>query len=274
MIYDERSTSSPSAHSSARHTVAFDDAESVIPSKINRTRTGCRTSRSRKVKCSEEKPVCAQCQRANRTCEWSAIQDKRRSITRRANATACNACRAKKLRCVGSVETSCEKCSTSGIVCVRQRDSRASSALSPLQGQLAAETTARCANSSTALSHGTPYLEANSHMEDSEVIEEQTSLLDSPSTNATASPAARALHESNRSGDLPEGEELKALVDLYFTSVHHFGYFAFVHELHFKRLLRNGRAPRELTLMMIANAMRFAEKVTPENLAKDDSWAD
>ncbi|EMC94665.1 hypothetical protein BAUCODRAFT_124270 [Baudoinia panamericana UAMH 10762] len=33
-----------------------------------RSRTGCLTCRQRKLKCSEEKPVCAQCIKANRTC--------------------------------------------------------------------------------------------------------------------------------------------------------------------------------------------------------------
>lgn len=35
-----------------------------------------------------------------------------------------------------------------------------------------------------------------------------------------------------------------------------FGFLTFVHEYHFKRLLTKGTAPRELTLMMIASAMR------------------
>lgn len=35
-----------------------------------------------------------------------------------------------------------------------------------------------------------------------------------------------------------------------------FGFLTFVHEYHFNRLLAKGTAPRELTLMMIASAMR------------------
>lgn len=75
-------------------------------------------------------------------------------------------------------------------------------------------------------------------------------------------------------GHLPTGEELKGLVHLYFSSVHRtypplyfranlkrlttqdFGFFAFIHQLHFNRLLAEGKAPRELTLMMIASASR------------------
>ncbi|KAH8891222.1 hypothetical protein GQ53DRAFT_823854 [Thozetella sp. PMI_491] len=53
-----------------------------------------------------------------------------------------------------------------------------------------------------------------------------------------------------------------------------FGFFAFINQAHFARLLSKGKAPRELTLIMIASAMRFAGKITPENLARADSWAD
>lgn len=76
-------------------------------------------------------------------------------------------------------------------------------------------------------------------------------------------------------GQMPQGKELKDLVQLYFSSVHRksllfqsycrietdivfleFGFLTFVHEYHFNRLLAKGTAPRELTLMMIASAMR------------------
>ncbi|KAI8714925.1 Fungal-trans domain-containing protein [Fusarium sp. LHS14.1] len=75
-------------------------------------------------------------------------------------------------------------------------------------------------------------------------------------------------------GELPTGKELQDLVQLYFSSVHQFGYFEFIHQLHFKRLLAKGNAPRELTLLMIASAMRFAGEASIENLAKADAWAD
>ncbi|KAM0420348.1 hypothetical protein ACHAPT_011890 [Fusarium lateritium] len=80
--------------------------------------------------------------------------------------------------------------------------------------------------------------------------------------------------ESTAIGELPTGKELQDLVQLYFSSVHQFGYFEFIHQLHFKRLLAKGNAPRELTLLMIANAMRFAGEISVENLARADAWAD
>ncbi|KIW92796.1 uncharacterized protein Z519_06645 [Cladophialophora bantiana CBS 173.52] len=86
-------------------------------------------------------------------------------------------------------------------------------------------------------------------------------------------PASNVLSDSVPRGQLPTGTELEDLVRLYFSSVHHFGFFAFIHQFHFNRLLAKGKAPRELTLMMIASAMRFAAKPTPENLARADAWA-
>jgi hypothetical protein len=37
-----------------------------------RSRTGCWTCRTRKVKCGEERPACAQCTRLGHTCDYSA----------------------------------------------------------------------------------------------------------------------------------------------------------------------------------------------------------
>ncbi|KAJ5692592.1 hypothetical protein N7462_002015 [Penicillium macrosclerotiorum] len=77
---------------------------------------------------------------------------------------------------------------------------------------------------------------------------------------------------------LPSKSELEKLIQLYFSSVHRwsedFGFLTFIHPLHFHRLLADGKAPRELTLIMIANAMRFAGEISSENLAKADAWAD
>jgi hypothetical protein len=74
-------------------------------------------------------------------------------------------------------------------------------------------------------------------------------------------------------GQLPVGKELEDLVEVYFSSVHReyipksftrfdsnqisdFGFLAFIHPYHFKRLLAKGEVPHELTLMMIASATR------------------
>ncbi|KAK3301893.1 uncharacterized protein B0T15DRAFT_325940 [Chaetomium strumarium] len=89
---------------------------------IHRARTGCRTCRTRKVKCDERKPSCGQCRKGGRSCEWLAPSDLKRSVSsKRPNATACDVCRAKKLKCVGSIRDVCEKCRTLDVSCVRSQ---------------------------------------------------------------------------------------------------------------------------------------------------------
>ncbi|CAK7204036.1 hypothetical protein SEUCBS139899_006787 [Sporothrix eucalyptigena] len=53
-----------------------------------------------------------------------------------------------------------------------------------------------------------------------------------------------------------------------------FGFYTFVHRPHLDHLRSQGKAPRNLLLMMIASATRFAAPATPENLARADAWAD
>ncbi|KAL4790588.1 alkaline-phosphatase-like protein [Aspergillus venezuelensis] len=90
---------------------------------------------------------------------------------------------------------------------------------------------------------------------------------------ASPLPAPVTAHTTQQA-QLPETKELDDLIQLYFASVHHFGFFAFIHPLHFQRLLDDGKAPRELTLMMIASALRFASPLTSKSLARADAWAD
>ncbi|KAL3492064.1 hypothetical protein BJX62DRAFT_236497 [Aspergillus germanicus] len=99
-----------------------------------------------------------------------------------------------------------------------------------------------------------------------------------PSYRGLAEDSSLSLGETSSnhmaSGQLPVEKELEGLVQLYFSSVHHFGFLAFIHPYHFKRLLAKREASRELTLMMIASATRFAAPVTPGNIARADAWAD
>lgn len=53
-----------------------------------------------------------------------------------------------------------------------------------------------------------------------------------------------------------------------------FGFLSFIHQLRFKRLLAAGKAPRDLTMAMLANTLRFACDPTPENLARSDQLID
>ncbi|KAL3476664.1 hypothetical protein BJX99DRAFT_258211 [Aspergillus californicus] len=148
-----------------------------------------------------------------------------------------------RLKCIGDVGDACRKCKALDIECVRRRDTGSQAP------SLSSDSTAAHAPS---FEETHPFSPRNA-----------VSL-----TNDRIS--SRPLHL----GDLPDSPELDNLIHLYFSSVHHFGFFAFIHPLHFHRLLAEGNAPSELTLMMIASAMRFAAPVSPENLARADAWAD
>ncbi|CEJ57337.1 Putative Transcriptional regulatory protein moc3 [Penicillium brasilianum] len=207
---------------------------------FRRTQTGCRTCRSRRVKCDERKPVCSQCCKGNRDCRWQGPNQKRVRLPRRPNSTACILCREKKLKCIGDANNACETCTSMGVACVRS--SSRTKHTSILQDAIASPA------GRTSI--------------------EKLSLLH---ISADQSPG---LKDAAPLGHLPTRGELEELIHLYFASVHHFGFVAFIHQLHFNRLLAEGKAPRELTLMMIASATRFARDPSPENLAKADAWAD
>ncbi|CAK7236122.1 hypothetical protein SEUCBS140593_009511 [Sporothrix eucalyptigena] len=196
---------------------------------IHRARTGCLTCRVRKIKCDEQKPVCRHCNRATRACAWPPLDAPRlpQHRPRRANDTACVACREKKkLKCVGELNTICTRCVRLGLACQRQL-------------LLHEEPRPASSNSSTI----------------------------SPAGTTPGAPTG-ALSE------LPDDDELEGLLTLYFSSVNSFGFYTFVHRPHLDHLRSQGKAPRNLLLMMIASATRFAAPATPENLARADAWAD
>ncbi|CAK7234114.1 hypothetical protein SCUCBS95973_008825 [Sporothrix curviconia] len=90
---------------------------------IHRSRTGCLTCRTRKVKCDEQRPVCRQCHRGTRSCAWprdNAPPKSPQPRPRRANDTACMACREKKLKCVGALHDACKRCGQLGLACRRR----------------------------------------------------------------------------------------------------------------------------------------------------------
>ncbi|CEL03760.1 hypothetical protein ASPCAL04904 [Aspergillus calidoustus] len=225
----------------------MDNLQPFPRSRIQRTRTGCQTCRARKIKCDEHRPVCTQCHKGNRSCSWF-MEQKRSRAPRRPNATACDACREKKLKCVGEVNDVCERCKALGLECVRTR--RDVDSDSPPHSDYI----------NAAQNHTTQSVHTHSSHHGSR--RELSLPMDHTSSNHTAL------------GQLPVGNELEDLVQLYFSSVHHFGFLTFIHPYHFARLLDEGEVSRELTLMMIASATRFGAPVTPESIARADAWAD
>ncbi|KAL1887658.1 hypothetical protein Sste5346_010053 [Sporothrix stenoceras] len=88
---------------------------------VQRSRTGCLTCRTRKVKCDEQRPVCRQCQRGTRTCDWPRhdAPGSPQPRPRRPNNTTCVQCREKKLKCVGELHDACTRCAQLGLACHR-----------------------------------------------------------------------------------------------------------------------------------------------------------
>ncbi|CAK7199499.1 hypothetical protein SEUCBS139899_002179 [Sporothrix eucalyptigena] len=221
---------------------------------IRRSRTGCLTCRSRKIKCDERRPACRQCQKAARACRWPSHHN-HLPRPRRANDTACVACREKKVKCVGDLHDACTRCEQLGLACLRPKVEQGH----PVQ-ESEQPPPPRIVDSGLAL------LAANAPAPFAPLLP--------PAVSESFPVPAQALAQTASLGALPAGTELDDLIQLYFSSVHHFGYYAFLHQPHVNRLLALGKAPRNLLLIMIASAMRFAAPATPQNLARADAWAD
>jgi hypothetical protein len=57
---------------------------------------------------------------------------------------------------------------------------------------------------------------------------------------------------------LPQTSELESLVDIYFSTIHYFSFFSFIHPKRFRMLMARGKTPQDLTMMMCACAVRYA----------------
>ncbi|OJJ48050.1 hypothetical protein ASPZODRAFT_24917 [Penicilliopsis zonata CBS 506.65] len=90
-------------------------------SRARRTRTGCLTCRTRKVKCDEAPGRCRNCERINLECKWPEVQPttaKARSnnSSRQSRQVSCCACRIARCRC-SRERPACFHCRDRGIVC-------------------------------------------------------------------------------------------------------------------------------------------------------------
>ncbi|KAM0812788.1 putative Transcription factor domain-containing protein [Seiridium cardinale] len=177
-----------------------------------------------------------------------------------------------KLRCTGNISHACERCSGSRIDCIRtqpdgaairQQSSRTleelNSTPSPGSGPLS-----RSGGHASLVVQGIdcsgplrPSMSSQSH----------------PTADSSVASSTRPI-ESLPLGQFPGTTELKRLLKLYFSSIHLFGYFAFVNEARFNHLVEGGIAPKELTMIMIAHVLRFVEKPSQEILSRADAYAD
>lgn len=166
--------------------------------------------------------MCTRCRKAGRTCEWPGSDDPaRRRHARRPNATACTACKEKKvcvlaplpawtfcqsnqnggdkLKCVGGIQDDCDRCRNLGITCVRHGPS---AGLAPGDA-----TRASIARSPTLSSDPISNLQFH-HAPDADPAQHHETAAGSVLANVVPS-----VH-------IPTGRGLQELVDLYFESVH------------------------------------------------------
>ncbi|KAL1406150.1 hypothetical protein Q8F55_007834 [Vanrija albida] len=232
-------------------------AEGSSSTGVKRTRLGCLTCRKRRTK-----PTCNACNRLQKECTWQdAHAPSTRRLPRRPNATACEACRSRKLKCEGDPRNgACTRCEGAGLECEWAAGDRPRPYDRPESERGAADFVAPSASSAQQTGPSpagpyTPHPTTSSHH----------------SHHSAAAPSGVPSLVQEPSSALADTE---ALVDLYFDSVHHFGFLSFIHKLRFKRLLAAGKAPRDLTMAMLANTLRFACDPTPENLARSDQLID
>lgn len=166
-----------------------------------------------------------------------------------------------QLKCVGNVQAVCDRCRNLDINCVRPTQPATGSPTfySPVASHQNSDIT-------------TPML-PNPVPQVNILESEQHSHFSPERNDETATESTLPLHtpippEITLLGQFPTGKELEELVRLYFSSVHRklwdlsqslrrkdcsivlirtpsidFGYFAFIHQFHFNRLLSRGKAP-------------------------------
>ncbi|CAK7213518.1 hypothetical protein SBRCBS47491_001827 [Sporothrix bragantina] len=203
---------------------------------VHRSRTGCLTCRTRKVKCDEQRPVCQQCHRGTRTCAWPCHDAPRspQHRPRRPNDTACIACREKKLKCVGALHDACTRCGQLGLVCRRPAVRPPDKAVMPPP---LPQPLPPVQQVPVQLQTSPPMFDANVDVDIAVAAAVSTVTNAVPVPLNTLAPA---------SGELPTGLERDNLIDLYFRSVH-----------------------SAYSLMAM-----FAMPATPQNMARADAWAD
>lgn len=190
------------------------------------------------VKCDEAKPTCTQCRRGNRTCAWAGSKERRIRQVRRANATACDYCKEKKvcrcnpamkrpanliccvawqLKCVGDVQAACEKCRDLGLICARSQASTYAEPQISLAGSISDLTSTTTASTPTHWStHSIPPNPSQISGTDAECLSRY------PGRHTQSKESTQSGREAPGTllGQLPRGKELEDLVQIYFSSVH------------------------------------------------------
>ena len=78
-VSDSRSLSSPSSQRDHKSPTMEGQQQADEKQQKKRTKTGCQTCRTRRIKCDETKPECLKCIKSNRKCEGTVQYEPRKS---------------------------------------------------------------------------------------------------------------------------------------------------------------------------------------------------
>ncbi|KAI1336578.1 hypothetical protein F5Y15DRAFT_393359 [Xylariaceae sp. FL0016] len=226
-----------------------------------RSRTGCRTCRSRKVKCDEKPGGCSNCERLSLPCSNGLShpldpvipkchQDVARPLAgprRSRTYRSCRACRGSKTRCSGERPT-CLRCRQKSLDCEydgksqpswiaalsqEKTSSHASKSLSPAGEQAMQQ---HPTPSSTATKTGRPSQEwSASGMGESD----EASIGSEPCTGAQCPNHLKWLLLP----DLPDKTKIQLLVSEYFDCMHSLRSFGFIHKSSYMQALDDDSKP-------------------------------
>lgn len=204
--------------------------------KGSRSKSGCKTCRARKIRCDERPGVCLNCEKLGLPCTGPAIAQSESGnsanntpnavvptgLKRKRTFRSCTACRGTKTRCSGD-RPICVRCREKGLECNYEDSSE------PAWTQQLKFTTQH---------RTTPQ---NGEAEGASIVTEDSSpRQESPNVRNHAPELERSSGDHGswlRSSRLPEGDQVRVLVEHYFVNIHPLRCFGFLHKPSFMQRL-------------------------------------
>lgn len=204
--------------------------------KGSRSKSGCKTCRARKIRCDERPGVCLNCEKLGLPCAGPATSQSESGnytneatsaivptgLKRKRTFRSCTACRGTKTRCSGDRPV-CVRCQEKRLEC-NYEDSSEPAWTQQLK--------------LTAEYRTSPQ---NGEAEDASLITEESSPRhESPHVRSDVRQPDRAPGDHGswlRSSRLPEGDQVRVLVEHYFVNIHPLRCFGFLHKPSFMQRL-------------------------------------
>ncbi|KAG9249616.1 uncharacterized protein F5Z01DRAFT_473842 [Emericellopsis atlantica] len=208
--------------------------------KKRRSRFGCTTCRTRKVKCDERPSGCLNCEKLHLECTYSRPTGQpTRSQTGRRTYRSCNACRAARCKCSGD-RPLCARCQETDLPCSYADTGAGTSrnGLSQTKGTRVTTTSPdKSSEAGTSMRQGS--LPASSSVVSGPSETQLPCYVYTPLPTC-CEPALLTAGSRLNSRELPEPKHIRVLVNHYFQNFHHLRCFAFLHKPTFLRKLDDG----------------------------------